>query len=902
MTEPLYIVDTYSQVFKAYYAIRGLRSPSGLPTNAVFGFAQMTNRLIKERGVTKMAAAFDPPGPTSRDEIFTEYKEGREPTPEDLIEQIPLIERYLELMGIPKVEVPGWEADDVIAALAHWGREQGRDVFIISADKDLLQLVGPGVTVLRVEQGNIIEYGPEQVKAKMGVPPEKIADMLALMGDSVDNIPGVKGIGPKSASAIMAQFDSVEDLLENLDRLDNKRWKQLIEDSRENLILSKRLTVIDPRADLPFKPDEIHYGDYDTAGLIEFYKEMNFHTLVRELAPDTPPPSSAQKAKERVFDYRLVRTAGELKSLAASLTSAKMFAIDTETTGTDPWTCDLIGLSLAWRPNEAVYIPVAVQRDLFSRTEGALLDDVKKFLGGIMADKAIKKFGHNIKFDMKILERAGLPLGGVAFDSMIAAYLLSPDRHSLGLKSLAYDELGISMTPITDLIGKGKNQISMLDVPLEQLKTYACADADCTLQLGTALEDSLKRTGLKKLYDDVEQPLLFILKKMEDTGVRIDEEHFKGLSKIADEKLKNLAELIFESTGETFNLSSPKQLADILFVKFKLPILKQGKTGPSTDVSVLEELKSSHPVVELMLQHRTIEKLKNTYIDVMPRLVNRKTGRIHTSFNQTIAATGRLSSSNPNLQNIPVGAMDGINIRRGFIPLNDGDIMIAADYSQIELRVLAHMTGDPALVAAYRENRDIHALTASKIFKTKLEDVTPAMRAQAKMVNFGVIYGMSARGLQQRLGITFDEARTFINEYFEAYAGVKNWIKKTIDAGRDKGYVTTLLNRRRYLSDISSKNRTTRSNAERIAINTPIQGTAADMIKLAMVNIDHRLQKRWPQVSMMMQVHDELIFNVPQSDAEGLIPEIKSAMEQALPLSVPVVVDIKTGENWAECK
>lgn len=894
----LYIIDGHSQLFKAYYAIKRLSNSRGLPTNAIYGFVQMLNKLLREQNPEYLVVVFDAPGPTFRDQLYKEYKANRPPAPPDLNVQMPWVKKILSAMGIMQLEIPGVEADDIIGVLAQQAANAGIETIIVSADKDLFQLINDKVRVLRQQHDEFKLYTPEEVIAEMGVPPEKITDLLGLVGDPTDNIPGVPQIGPKTAAKILAHFSSVEELYENLDKVDNQKWRELLLKHKEDALISKKLATI--RKDIPleqilgqseFTLEQFRRSAEPHPELIEIYRELEFQSLLKQQPKATI---------ERKLDYQLVTTREALKELVEKMWQAELIAFDTETTSPNPMDASLVGISFSMAPNTGYYIPTGHKSDFFAGG-GAQLPkkEVLGVLKPILESPQLKKTAHNAKYDIIVLTREGVRPQGIFFDTMVASYLLHPERQSHNLKELAHDFLGIQMTPIKELIGTGKDTKTMDAVEPEKAGMYACQDADTAWQLTQLLQRELQETKLWELFTSLEMPLMEVLVDMEMAGVRIDREHFQQLSYEVGQKLQELAQKIYAVAGCRFNISSPKQVAEVLFNKLKLKPIKSGKTGYSTDTSVLEQLSSQHPLPGLLVEYRTYEKLKTTYIDTLPQIVNPRTGKIHTTFNQSGAATGRLISSEPNLQNIPVRTPIGKEIRRGFIPSYDDWILLSADYSQIDLRMLAHLSGDRELVNAFKSGRDIHCTTASKIFGVPEEAVTEEMRQQAKVINFGIIYGMGAPRLMKELKVSRNQAEKFIVDYFNAYSGVKKWIEQVLTEARKNGYVTTVLNRRRYLTDINSPNPALRSAAERIAINTPVQGSSADLIKRAMLGIHRRLKQANLQARMIIQIHDELIFDLPENELEIVRQVVKEEMEQALELAVPLIATVKWGKNWA---
>lgn len=887
----LYIIDGHSQVFKAYHAIQHLSTSTGIPTNAVYGFVQILHRLLKTRKPQHLVVAFDSPKKNFRHEMYSEYKANRLAPPEDLALQIEYIHKILRGMAIPILACEGYEADDIIATIARHAVAEGFSVVVVTPDKDLFQLVNDQVRVLRLETDKDTEFDREAVHAKMGVYPEMILDMLAMVGDSSDNVPGIAKVGPKTAITLLERFGSLEVVLENASTLTGKQ-REYVEAGRESALLSKRLVTLDYKTPVTYDLQEFAISPPDIARLAPIYKELEFRKLLDDL--DIP-------VAERKTDYRIISSLEELQAFVEEARANGVLSFDVETDSLDTIDANLVGISLSTRKNAGVYIPVGHTCALDFATPQLEVAEVVRMLRPLFDDPKVRKVAHNSKFDRKVMRKHGLCPHPVESDTLIASYLLNPDKRNHGLKALADDLLGIKMTPITDLIGTGSRQLSFADTDIESAGQYSCADADMTLQLSALLEPKLDESHLRKVYEEIELPLIGVLMDMEDQGVCVDREHFRRLAAEMEHHLADLRAQIFLLAGREFNVGSPKQVAEILFDDLKLNSNKKTKTGQSTDVSVLEELALIHDLPRLLLDYRQIEKLKGTYADVLPTLVKRRTSRIHTTYNQAVAATGRLSSNDPNLQNIPVRTEAGRKIRQGFRPSSPENVLLSADYSQVELRVLAHITRDPALVEAYRTGTDIHRLTASKVYGVEPENVSPEMRDYAKVINFGIIYGMSANGLSTRLKIPFAAARQFIEEYFKAYTGVQQWIAGVLETARTQGYVATLTGRRRYLPDINSRNFNARSAAERVAVNAPIQGSSADMIKIAMINIHNWLKGSGLHTTMIMQVHDELIFDVPKSELDDVLPKVRDYMQDALPLDVPVQVDTKIGSNWAEC-
>lgn len=892
----LYIIDGHSLLYKAYYAIRGLSTKSGMPTNAIFGFLQMLLRIIREAKPRHLCVTFDSKTPGFRRELYPEYKANRTVMPDDLQGQIPYVFRMLDAFRISHIMKEGFEADDLIATLSHQAEKKGWETKVVTADKDLFQIVSDRTHVLRFGPKEIEEFDTDFVEKKMGVLPGQITDFFGLTGDSSDNIPGVAGIGPVTASKLLKEFKTLDRVIEKSGSIKNAKLQQKIKDNINQARLSKQLATVRRDAPINFDSHDFAINLEITPELESFFNEMEFKSLRTSLKNTGEDKTKTQ----RTVQYKIIRNHDELKEYVLKARDASFLAVDTETTSTDPMSCRLVGISLSCAPKEAVYIPLGHDKTVMEG-EQIPLDEAKSLLAPLLKSNKIKKCGHNIKYDIHVLRRVGLDLENIAFDTMVASYLLNPDKASHGLKTVVPEELDIFMEPITNLIGKGKTSITFDRVPLKMAAEYACRDADVTLELMYHLHKKLAKAHLDRLFQEIEIPLIPVLEKMESTGISIDTAHFESLSKETHVHLEQLKKECHELVGYDFNLNSPKQVSKVLFEDLKLPPLKKGKTGYSTDVTVLQTLSQNHPLPKKLLAYRVYEKLLSTYIDVLPRQVHPETGRIHTSFIQTGTATGRLASRNPNLQNIPVRTPQGRAIRAGFIPGKKGWVFVSGDYSQIELRILAHISGDKTLIKAFQENKDIHNLTATRIFGGIEEWITPEMRDMAKTINFGVIYGMSAHRLATELGIPRTDAGKFIDDYFKTYSGVKNWIDQIIQEAGALGYVKTLSGRLRYIPDLNNSNRNIRAAAERIAINTPIQGTCADMIKKAMISIHKRLERENLESRLLLQVHDELIFEVSEKEIDRISSIITEEMEQALPLDVPVKVGLKIGSNWSEC-
>jgi DNA polymerase-1 len=902
--DALWVIDGHSQIFRAYYAIRPLSTLSGQATNAIFGFLQILGKLRRDYSPQYLAVALDRER-SFRNDLYAEYKANRSETPAELISQCPYVEKILEAMNIPTLASDQHEADDFIASLARRCRESGTPMVIVSADKDLFQLVGDGIYFLRLVPGGTNAermFDPAGVEEEMGVPPRKMVDYQALVGDSTDNIPGVPGIGPKTAIKLLAMGESLEDLLAHPEKIDNKRWRGLVVDNAEKARMAWKLAKLDDAAPVPFEvPASFAIREPQRDKLAELYRQLEFVGHLKELQASAP--ASDQPAKPAVeISYRIAATAAELEEVARLVREAGRFAFDTETTGIEALGAEMVGLSVGWKAGQAAYVPIGHKGFAAAERPQATLEEAQRILGPLFADAALPKVAHHAKYDIKILERHGFKVEGLAGDTMIAAFLIDSDRPSLGLKQLAQSLLNMPMQPIEELIGKGRGQITMAEVSIDQAAPYASADADATFRLDELLAKSLRDLKLEKLYREMEMPLVGVLDRMERRGIALDRPYMEKLQGEFRERVGKLRERVWKEAGTEFNLNSPKQVAEVLFAQLGLKPTKKTKSGPSTDASVLEELRDQHPAVEALLEYRQLEKLNSGYVEQLPKLINPETGRIHASFSQTVASTGRLACHDPNLQNIPIRSEEGRMIRRAFIPSAPDRLLLAADYSQIELRLLAHIAEDEALLGAFARGEDVHRLTASKVFGVPLAEVTSAQRSAGKTINFGVIYGIGAFRLAQSLKIERSEAAKFIDDYFAGYPGISSWIEKTRKFARERGYTETMLGRRRRCPEIDSPQTVRRQAAERAAINSPIQGSAADLIKLAMIELDRRLLQEMPDCLLLLQVHDELVLDCPADQVEAAGALTREVMENAYPLSAPLVADVKTGRNWNECK
>ena len=884
----LYLIDGTAYIYRAYHAIRDLANSKGLPTNAVFGFTRMLLKLIEDHAPEYAAMFFDAKGPTFRHEIYEAYKANRPPMPEDMAVQIPYIKEVTAGFNLPIFEEPGFEADDLIGTYARLGENAGFTVVMVTGDKDFMQLVTDKSVIWDPMKDKTTNAAG--IKETLGVSPEQMVDVMGLSGDTSDNVPGVPGIGQKTAVDLIQTFGSLEALYENVHTVTRKKQKENLIEFKDQAVLSKKLVTIDTHVPARFDPEQFRLKPPDQDTLSDLFKTLEFKQLQQAFQ---------KKGNLHQKDYQAILTEDALSGLMDRLESAESFALDTETTSRDPMRAALVGMSFSFQPDEAFYLPLAHEDPEAPQQLG--LDDTLSRLKPILENSKISKIGQNIKYDWMIFDRYGVQLQGVAFDTMLASYLLNPSKRFHNLDQIALDFLDHKTITYEEVAGKGKKGVGFNHVPLKKAVPYACEDADITLSAKNVLLPKLEALGLIDLMEKVEMPLVPVLMKMEKQGVTVNQERLKELSASFQFQLGKIESDIYSSAGESFNIKSSQQLSQILFEKLKLPVQKKTKkkTGHSTDVDVLTTLATQHELPALVLSHRTLSKLKSTYTDALLDLVNPDTGRIHTSYNQTVTATGRLSSSEPNLQNIPIRTDEGRQIRSAFIP-QPGWRFLSADYSQIELRILAHYSEDEILIRAFDEEEDIHTRTAAEVFGIPGDQITAELRRQAKAINFGIIYGMSAFGLSKQLNISQKMAKIYIDNYFNRYSGVKAFVQQTIEKARDTGKTSTLLDRIRLLPDIKSANPTIRGFAERTAINTPIQGTAADLIKLAMIQVDAAITGQNLKAAMLLSVHDELVFEVPPEEAETVSSLVKSIMESVWDLKVPLSVNISSGNNWAE--
>jgi DNA polymerase-1 len=927
ISKKLFLLDAYALIFRAYYAfIKNPRITSkGLNTSAIFGFLLALEEVLHNRKPTHIAVVFDTPAPTFRHEMYKEYKAHRDETPEDIKKAVPFIKKLIEAYKIPVIDFPGFEADDVIGTLARKASEQGFTTYMMTPDKDYAQLVTDRVFMLKPSRsGNeSILWGVEDIQQEFKVErPEQVIDILALMGDTADNIPGAPGVGPKTAMKLIAEYGSIEELFKNTGNLKGK-LKEIIENNREQIELSKILATIEQNVPVELNEKALELEVPDPVKLKALFEELEFKTIAARILSEidrsekprlspqlfSPPPDSQQGSlfgEEAIapvanyssinnvdHTYTLLENISDIKEFVNKVNKLKEFCFDSETTSIEPLEAELVALTFSWQKGSGYLIHFPESQD----ETKAILEIVRP----LFENPSTVKIGQNMKYDIQVLANYGIEVKGPLFDTMIAHYLLEPDmRHNMNLLSESY--LGYSPVHIESLIGeKGNNQKNMRSVPVDKLMDYAVEDADVTYQLKEVFEPRIRSEGLSDLAGNIEMPLISVLAAIERNGVKLDLDDLKAITINLREDIISLEKEIYDLAGTEFNISSPKQLGDILFIRLKLDEnAKVSKTKQFiTNEEILQRLSNKHPIIDKVLEYRGLKKLLTTYVEALPLLVDKKSGRIHTSFNQAVAATGRLSSNNPNLQNIPVRDARGREIRKAFVP-EKGYIFLSADYSQIELRLIAHLSRDKSMIADFLSGSDIHAATASKIFGVPLGDVTREMRSRAKTANFGIIYGISAFGLSERLNIGRKEAKELIDGYFTSYPGVKIYMDESIKKARDAGYVTTMFGRRRYLRDIQSRNQVVRGNAERNAINAPLQGSAADIIKIAMVRIYEKMKSEKLRSKMILQVHDELIFEVENSELEKLKSLVIFEMSNAVKLDVPLMVDAGTGNNWFE--
>jgi DNA polymerase-1 len=917
MADPakLVLIDGHALVYRAYFALPSdMATSRGELTNAVFGFASMLLNVLRDEQPDYLAVTFDV-GRTFRHEEYPEYKANRAAMPDDLSMQFQRIDELLGAFDIPAYSAERYEADDVLAALAQQAEAQGVDTLIVTGDTDTFQLVGPHVRVMAPRRafGDTVIYDQDRIRERYGLEPKQLIDYKALVGDTSDNVPGVRGVGKKTATQLLQRYGSVEAIYTHLDEVSSTRFRNALEKGRNEALLSKRLVTI--TADVPVTLDleACRVREVDREKVVELFRELEFRALVNRLPGAPEPARTAQLAlfgegvapatERKTVNYQTVDSAQRLEAVLTELSTAASIVVDVESTSTDPMAAALVGIALTAQEGTGYYIPVG--HSVGSPTANLPLPVVVAKLKPLLQDPTIPKYAHNANYDLTVLAEHGLDVGLVTCDTMLAEWLISPSSRSLGLKNLAWTRLGVEMTPITDLIGSGSKQITMDRVSVEVAAPYACADVDMTLRLANLLQPELREKALWELFSEVEMPLVPVIVDMQRVGVKLDVQVLKTMGRQLGERLGELQEEIEGHVGHPININSPQQLSIALFdeMGLALPWLRRGKSGHySTAADVLEKLRARHAVVELILEHRQLSKLKGTYVDTLPDLVNRRTGRLHTSYNQAGSVTGRFSSSNPNLQNIPIRTKLGRGIRSAFVA-EEGWLLLAVDYSQVELRVLAHISGDPAMLAAFARGEDIHASTAAAIYGVPLGEVTRDQRRVAKMTNFAISYGVTGYGLSERTELTPEEAEAFIQTYFRTYPRIKDYIDRTREQARERGYVETLLGRRRYFPELTTRSRVhynVRQSAYRMAINAPIQGTAADILKVAMNRLWRQLRSRGLRSRMILQVHDELVLEVPEQELDEVGPLVVETMESAYQLDAPLKVDAKVGRNWLD--
>ena len=910
----IFLIDGSGYIFRAYYGIRPLSTSTGVPTNAVIGFARMLGKLLRNENPSHIAIAFDAKEKTFRHQIYDLYKANRDAPPEDLVPQFDLIQRLVQAMGITMVKIPGYEADDIIATMAKDATNQGFHSVVVSADKDLMQMLSPDVSI--IDPMKDIHVDLDRVKDKFGVAPEYVIDVLALAGDSSDNVPGVYKVGVKTAAKLVNEFGHLDDIIAGLKTRDKlKAAERNILNEEDMARLSLRLVTLHEEVPVDVKPAELAYSSPNLETLEPFLEEIEARNLLRDLknthtattnteataatAESGTPAASTEQSPDTVEKQRDYLTVFELEGLKEFLQARPNDAtlvFDLETTSLNAHLAEIVGFALSYSGSAAIYVPVAHR--YLGVPKQLSLDSVLSILGPILSSKDIPKAGQNIKYDMNVLAKYQIFVEGVRDDSMLQAYVLDASRGSFSMDSLSKELLQHEPVSYKSLTGTGKSQIGFDEVPIDAAANYAAEDADITERLCDLQKPKLEKSGVEHIYNDLELPLLSVLSRMECRGIKVDTDALQDMSKEFQQKLNTIESKCEEIIGSRINLNSPKQLAKVFFEDLKYPVIKKTKTGYSTDHEVLETLAQDYELPKVILEFRMLSKLKSTYVDALPKLVNQRTGRVHTTFNQTGTATGRLSSTEPNLQNIPIRGEEGRRIRRAFIP-EDGSILVAADYSQVELRVMAHLCGDPSFIEAFQNGEDIHSRTAREIL-TDGSEPSSDDRRKAKAINFGILYGLSEFGLAKQLDIKRSEAREFITKYFARYPGIRTYLDQTIETGRELGYVSTLLGRRRFLPDLKSRNGAIRQAAERIAMNTPIQGSAADIIKLAMLRVDAAITKRGLESRLLLQVHDELVVEAKESEIDEVESLLKTEMSQAMKLDVPLDVDVGRGENWAE--
>ena len=884
MADTLFLIDTYSLMFQVFHALPIMTSPQGQPTNAIFGITRDLQNIIRDHAPTHLICAIEGKGPATRNELFNEYKANRSETPADLVPQIPRIFEVIEAFNIPCIRHDGWEADDVIATLARQASEAGMEVRIVTSDKDARQLISPRVQIYNPRKNTFMTE--KELAADWGIRPDQVIDFQSLVGDKVDNVPGIPLVGPKKAQALLEEFGTLEEVLANADKARGAKLQQNLREFADQALLSRQLVRLNQQLPLEIDFDAARVSEPNREKLHELFVEFGFKRLSEEMAPAATEPKVEQT-------WEIIDTPELFDAWFKQLEQQQEFCVDLETTSLTALQAEIVGWAFCWESHHGYYLPVNSpgKRHLDAEMVAAKLKP-------LLEDPAIAKVNQNIKYDMLVLRRIGIFLEGVSMDPMVGDYLLDAGARSHGLDALAMKYLSHKMIPISDLIGKGKQQKKMFEVEVEQAAEYAAEDANISLQIARKVEQQLKSEGLWDLYWDLERPLISVLVEMEANGIKVLPEELKRQSEQLAQRLIELEVDIYRIAGQEFNIGSPKQLREILFDKLNLPIIKRTKTGPSTDQEVLEQLAAEHELPAKLIEQRQLSKLKSTYLDALPTLIHPDTGKIHASFNQVVAATGRLSSSEPNLQNIPIRSEEGRQIRKAFVPSESEWALVCFDYSQIELRMLAHFSQDPALLSAFSKGEDIHSTVAAEIFHTTPDDVTSEMRRVAKAVNFGVIYGQSPFGLAAALKIPQEEAADFIKRYFERFAQVDEYLNSILVECDKRGYVETILGRRRKITGVNPVRHKQRNVSDRTAINTVIQGSAADLIKKSMIACSGMLKELGFPARLLLQIHDELVFEAPVAEVPNLAAKVRQEMENGLPLSVPLVVDMKSGPDW----
>ncbi|RKD33171.1 DNA polymerase I [Thermohalobacter berrensis] len=891
--ERLMLIDGNSLLHRAFHALPPLKTSDGIYTNGVYGFLTMLYKVLHEYKPDYIGVAFDKKAPTFRHKEFEQYKAGRAKTPDELKSQFPILKEVLDKLNIYRLEMEGFEADDIVGTLAKMGEEKGLEVIVVTGDKDYLQLVTENTRVLITKKGisNLEIYNRENFIDKYDITPEQFIDLKGLMGDKSDNIPGVPGVGEKTGIKLLKQFDSIENIYENIDKISGKKLKERLQENKQQALMSKKLVTIVNNIPIEVDFEILRKEEPNSKELLELYRKLEFKSLIKKAGFDTSEIEDKELKKDIRDNFKIIDDVSKVKNLTSDFKNFKSFCFKFCINGSNPLKDDIIGLTIKGDNGPSYYI------DFRDKAESI----IKEFKD-LFEDENIEKLGHNLKEDILVLMRNGIQLKNIHFDTIIGQYLVNPSQKNYSIKSLADEYLKISLKDEEDILGKGKKKRKFSDLSVEERAKFFCSQTNVIFKLEKEIAGLIESQGMAELFYDVELPLIEVLADMEFKGFKVDKDKLKELENEFQDKIDSLTKTIHELAGEEFNINSTKQLSNILFDKLNLPPIKKTKTGYSTSAEVLEKLKGKHPIIENILEYRQIVKLKTTYVDGLMKLIDKSTNRIHSSFNQTITTTGRISSTEPNLQNIPVKTEEGRKIRKVFVAEDSEYVLVDADYSQIELRVLAHLSDDEKLKGAFTANEDIHKKTASEVFDVPLDEVTPSMRGRAKAVNFGIIYGISDFGLSRNLNISRKEAKKYIDSYFEKYGKVKEFMDNLIKEGKENGYVKTLLNRRRYLPELKSRNYNVRSFGERMAMNTPIQGSAADIIKVAMVNVYRELKKRKMKSRLILQVHDELIIEAHKDEVDEVKKLLKDLMENAIKLNVPLKVDMKTGDSWYETK